>query len=341
MKYHNKIVYFLLPVLAVFCLAGLASCEYIHDELPLCRHTLRFVYRHNIKHADAFAYEMVNQERAKNVHLYIYDNDGKFLSSRLIEGEELKKNEIDMSEMLPGTYRLLAWAGLNETDYTWTEPAAGSSIDDFRMAVKTTGNRVDRELSGLFQGELEYTIPTGGATDTEFPLVKNTNKIRFILIDANRGTELSAGSFDFVVTTTNGDLDAHNAPQSAKRLTWLPYLQQVETVKGTAEGTTAYEAVCTELNTLRLIDNATGTLSIRYASEETPFIHVDLTALLKLTQIASHKLPGQEYLDRQDEYVITAYVDIIGGRAHCLEVVVDDWIVRLEDLTLGNEEMGL
>ena len=105
--------------------------------------------------------------------------------------------------------------------------------------------------------------------------------------------------------------------------------------------TIKYEAVCTELNTLRLIDNTTGTLRIRYASEKTPFINVSLTELLKLTQIASHKLPGQEYLDRQDEYVITAYVDIVGGRAHCLEVIVDDWIVRLEDLTLGNEEMTL
>lgn len=340
MKYH-KILYLLFPVLAVLGLSGLTSCDYIHDELPLCRHTLRFVYRHNIKHADAFAYEMVNQEREKNVRLYIYDCDGKYLSSRLIEGDELKKNEVDLSELEPGDYRLLAWAGLNETDYTWTEPAAGSSIDDFRMAVKATENRVDRELSGLFQGELDYTVPVGGATDTEFPLVKNTNKIRFILIDANRGTKLEEDAFNFVVTTTNSDLDAQNEPQSATRITWLPYLQQVETVKSADNATVSYDAVCTELNTLRLIDNSTGTLSVRYASEITPFINVDLTGLLKLTQIASHKLPGQEYLDRQDEYVITAYVDIAGGRAHCLYVVVDDWIVRLEDVTLGNEEMGL
>ena len=333
--------YIFFPVLVLLCLAGLASCDYIHDELPLCRHTLRFVYRHNIKHADAFAYEMENQEAAKNVRLYIYSAEGKFLSSRLIEGEELKKNEVDLSELAPGDYRLLAWAGLNAQDYTWTEPAPGSSIDDFRMSVQMVENRVDRELSGLFQGELEYTIPVGGTTDTEFPLVKNTNKIRFILIDANRGTELTSDAFDFVVTTTNGDLDAHNEPVAPTRITWLPYLQQVEEVKASGSETVKYEAVCTELNTLRLIDNNTGTLRIRYASEEKPFINVSLTELLKLTQIASHKLPGQEYLDRQDEYVITAYVDIVGGRAHCLEVIVDDWIVRLEDLTLGNEEMTL
>ena len=333
--------YIFFPVLVLLCLAGLASCDYIHDELPLCRHTLRFVYRHNIKHADAFAYEMENQEAAKNVRLYIYSAEGKFLSSRLIEGEELKKNEVDLSELDPGDYRLLAWAGLNAQDYTWTEPAPGSSIDDFRMSVQMVENRVDRELSGLFQGELEYTIPVGGTTDTEFPLVKNTNKIRFILIDANRGTKLTSDAFDFAVTTTNGDLDAHNEPVSPTRITWLPYLQQVEEVKASGNETTKYEAVCTELNMLRLIDNNTGTLRIRYASEKTPFINVSLTELLKLTQIASHKLPGQEYLDRQDEYVITAYVDIVCGRAHCLEVIVDDWIVRLEDLTLGNEEMAL
>lgn len=333
--------YIFFPVLVLLCLAGLASCDYIHDELPLCRHTLRFVYRHNIKHADAFAYEMENQEAAKNVRLYIYSAEGKFLSSRLIEGEGLKKNEVDLSELDPGDYRLLAWAGLNAQDYTWTEPAPGSSIDDFRMSVQMVENRVDRELSGLFQGELEYTIPVGGTTDTEFPLVKNTNKIRFILIDANRGTKLTSDAFDFAVTTTNGDLDAHNEPVSPTRITWLPYLQQVEEVKASGNETTKYEAVCTELNMLRLIDNNTGTLRIRYASEKTPFINVSLTELLKLTQIASHKLPGQEYLDRQDEYVITAYVDIVGGRAHCLEVIVDDWIVRLEDLTLGNEEMAL
>ena len=147
--------YIFFPVLVLLCLAGLASCDYIHDELPLCRHTLRFVYRHNIKHADAFAYEMENQEVTKNVRLYIYSADGKFLSSRLIEGEELKKNEVDLSELAPGDYRLLAWAGLNAQDYTWTEPAPGSSIDDFRMSVQMVENRVDRELSGLFQGELE------------------------------------------------------------------------------------------------------------------------------------------------------------------------------------------
>lgn len=66
---------------------------------------------------------------------------------------------------------------------------------------------------------------------------------------------------------------------------------------------------------------------------------VDLTDFLLLTQMESHKLEAQEYLDRQDEYVVMVYVDTMGGKAHCLEVIVNDWVIRLDDLTLGKEEL--
>lgn len=104
-------------IASLFFLLGFASCDYIHDDLPLCKHTLSFVYTHNMKFADAFAHEMECQERAKQVELYIYDKEGIFLSSRTIAGEELKANRIEL-DLQPGTYRLLAWAGLNEKDYT-------------------------------------------------------------------------------------------------------------------------------------------------------------------------------------------------------------------------------
>ena len=46
-------------------------------------------------------------------------------------------------------------------------------------------------------------------------------------------------------------------------------------------------------------------------------------------------MEAQEYLDRQDEYVIMAYLDMIGGKAHCLEIIVNDWTIRLDDVNLG------
>lgn len=100
-QYRNFCLFFLLLLTTV-------SCDYIYDDLPDCLHTLRFVHVHNMKFADAFAHEMDCQETTKKVQLYIYDEEGRFFSTRLIEGEELKKNQIDVSNLNPGTYRLLA-----------------------------------------------------------------------------------------------------------------------------------------------------------------------------------------------------------------------------------------
>lgn len=325
----------LLPVWAVLTL-GLVSCEYIHEDLKPCDHYLHFTYTHNMKFADAFQHELVCQEEAKTAELFIFDGDGKFLSSQSLPTETLQENRIRLN-LDPGKYKLLAWAGLNDTDYTWTKPAAGESMDEWLMSVRQDKGVVARELSGLFQGTLELTIPSGGETDTEFPLVKNTNKIRLALIDANSGTGLQADDFTILATTHNGDLNAQNQPVADETVLWKPYLQQVETVADT-EGGTAMQAVVAELNTMRLMDGSQTSLQLSHKGEEAPFLQVDLTDFLLLTQMESHDLDAQEYLDRQDEYTIVVYLDIVDGKAHCLEIIVNDWTIRLDDVNLGGKE---
>ena len=325
----------LLPVWAVLTL-GLVSCEYIHEDLKPCDHYLHFTYTHNMKFADAFQHELVCQEEAKTAELFIFDGDGKFLSSQSLPTETLQENRIRLN-LDPGKYKLLAWAGLNDTDYTWTKPAAGESMDEWLMSVRQDKGVVARELSGLFQGTLELTIPSGGETDTEFPLVKNTNKIRLALIDANSGTGLQADDFTILATTHNGDLNAQNQPVADEAVLWKPYLQQVETVADT-EGGTAMQAVVAELNTMRLMDGSQTSLQLSHKGEEAPFLQVDLTDFLLLTQMESHDLDAQESLDRQDEYTIVVYLDIVDGKAHCLEVIVNDWTIRLDDVNLGGKE---
>ena len=149
----------LLPVWAVLTL-GLVSCEYIHEDLKPCDHYLHFTYTHNMKFADAFQHELVCQEEAKTAELFIFDGDGKFLSSQSLPTETLQENRIRLN-LDPGKYKLLAWAGLNDTDYTWTKPASGESMDEWLMSVRQDKGVVARELSGLFQGTLELTIRRG------------------------------------------------------------------------------------------------------------------------------------------------------------------------------------
>lgn len=322
----------LLPVWA-FLTLGLVSCEYIHEDLKPCDHYLHFTYTHNMKFADAFQHELVCQVEAKTAELFIFDEDGKFLSSQSLPTGTLQENRIRL-DLAPGNYRLLAWVGLNDTDYTWTKPAVGDPMDEWLMSVRQGEGLVARELPGLFQGTLDLAIPSGGETDTEFPLVKNTNKIRLALIDANSGTGLQSDDFTILATTRNGDLDAQNQPVTDETVLWKPYLQRVETVSDT-DGKTAMLAVVAELNTLRLLEGTRTSLQLSHKGEEAPFLHVDLADLLLLTQMESHGLDAQEYLDRQDEYAIVVYLDLAGGKAHCLEIIVNDWTIRLDDVNLG------
>lgn len=333
----NTIIFRLLP-LFVFLQTGLVSCDYIHDDdLPGCAHYLHFSYIYNMKFADAFAREMTNQQAAKQVKLYIYNQEGGFVASRTVAGDELKTGRIQL-ELAPGTYRLLAWGGLNETDYIWSTPKSGEFLDAWQMAVKGESDlSVSRELSGLFQGQIELVIPEDKESETEFPLVKNTNKFRLVLIDADSGTNLGIDDFSVKVTTTNSDLNYRNNPVSEQPASWLPYYKGIEKV-GSSDGTNAYSAAVYELNTLRLIEGAPTSLCLTHKGETSPFLDIDLIDFLLLTKMESHDIGAQEYLDRQDEYVVLIYYRVDNaGKAHYLEIIINDWTIRLDDINLGKE----
>ena len=332
----NTTLFRLLPLLALLG-AGLFSCDSIREDLPPCRRHLQFSYTYNMKFADAFAHEMTNQQKAKQMELYIYDKEGRFLSSHTVAGEELTANRVEL-DLAPGTYRLMAWGGLNEADYTWSTPQPRDPIGDWKMAVKPdSANIVGRELSGLFHGQQELTVKdTEDGTDILFPLVKNTNKLRLVLIDTNSGTAIDPAGFKVAATTVVGNLDASNAPLSSDTFTWLPYYTGSGRVN-TPDGKPAYSAAIYELNTLRLLDGTATSLRITQQGETAPFLSVDLTGFLLLTRMESHDISAQEYLDRQDKYTILVYLDLRSGKAHYLEIIVNDWTIRLDDINLGKE----
>ncbi|MBP3517326.1 MAG: FimB/Mfa2 family fimbrial subunit [Parabacteroides sp.] len=329
--------HYIAGAFAALLSSGLASCDYIHDkDLQPCDHYLRFTYTYNMKFADAFTHELTNQATEKTTGLYIFDREGKFIRSESYPAGALKEGRVRL-DLEPGDYKLMAWTGLNETDYAYPAPATGETIGQWQVATKAQNGTVSRELSGLFQGTLDLTIPEGKATDYELPLVKQTNKIRFVLIDANRGTGLNADDFTIRAVTRCGKLDAQGEPAGTDTYVWTPYLQTVRTVTDAKETATKTQAVVAELNTLRLIDGTETALQLSHKEETTPFFNVSLTDFLLLTKMESHQIGAQEYLDRQDEYTVVIYLDLAGGRAHCLEVIVNDWTVRLDELNLNRK----
>lgn len=340
----NRTISGLLPLLALLG-AGLSSCHKIHEDLPPCPRNLRFAYTYNMKFADAFAREMTNQSKAKQMQLYIYDREGRFLSSRTVAGDDLTANSLPL-DLAPGTYRLMAWGGLDEADYTRSTPRPGDLIGDWKMAVKADANdaadalanTVSRELPGLFYGLKELTLPLPEEEgDILLPLVKNTNKLRLVLIDTDGGTPLAPDDFTVEATTAVSDLDAANEPLTSGTFSWRPYYTGTGRVDGT-DGKPVYSAAIYELNTLRLLDGTATSLRITRQGETAPFLSADLTGLLLLTRMESHDIGPQEYLDRQDEYTVLVYLDRRGGKTHYLEIIVNDWTIRLDDINLGKEK---
>lgn len=133
-------------------LLGVPACDWIHDDsLPPCEFRLHYVYDYNMKFADAFRHE-VNQ-----VSLFICDQDGNFLSQRLIEGAELKTNDIRL-DLEPGTYQLLSWAGLREDSYAWPELTPGqSTLRDIRVRARRADDGTQpHELSPLGTASTPY-----------------------------------------------------------------------------------------------------------------------------------------------------------------------------------------
>ena len=163
-----------LPLLAGMML-GAVSCDYIHEDLEPCDHFLHFSYTYNMKQADAFVPEMTNQATAKQVELFIYDAEGKYLSSQTVSGAELEANQVKL-DLQPGSYQLLAWAGLNETDYTWTKPAADSAIEDWQMAVDSVlasyTNRMNLACGDDMQlNTASYSTSSGSSSPTTLQTV--------------------------------------------------------------------------------------------------------------------------------------------------------------------------
>lgn len=337
MMKSDTMIFRLLPLLALLQ-AGLYSCDTIREDLPPCPRHLQFSYTYNMKYADAFAHEMASQPKDCHAELYVYDEAGKFLSSVSFDPAQPEAARIPI-DLPSGTYRLMAWCGLNDTDYTWSTPQTGDPLADWKIAVnKEPDATVSRELAGLFQGQMSLTIPTDSEDDIVFPLVKNTNKIRLVLIDTNSGTTpIDADAFAVEATTTNSDLDYRNQPLADTTILWKPYYQGTGRVNDT-DGQQLYTAAVYELNTLRLLEGTPTSLRITHKSEAAPFLDVDLTGFLLLTRMESHNIGAQEYLDRQDEYTVLVYLDMTGGKAHYLQIIVNDWTIRLDDANLGKKE---
>lgn len=313
----------------MLALTVLASCESIYDSLPPCECRVHFVYDYNMKFADAFQHEVTKAA------LFICDERGNFLQRRDIEGAELKANSIALN-LEPGTYRLLTWAGLDDSSYEWPELTPGTSdIEEIRVkTLRTADGTQPNELEPLWHALDTLTVTGTRHEDKEISLAKNTNKVRVIL-QGKYGNSLNAEDFTFQIKADNGYMDYDNSLLKDDTITYLPYYR--ESVDVGAEGdmidgkpADQYAAVA-EMNTMRLMEGRNYRLIIRHKDFEKDVLNVNLNSYLLLTKMDEHKISAQEYLDRQDEYSIIFFLAPTGNpdAPYNCWVKVKDWVLRI------------
>lgn len=344
----------LLATMAACC--SLPSCNIIYDDEGDCSVTYRlaFCYDKNMKWADAFAHEVTS------VHLYAFDKNETLVWQQAQRGDELAANGNAMTLDLPaGDYHLVAWCGLEndgarEKSFSVPEVHVGKTKlaqlkCSLNRAYNAAGAYSDQKLSALFHGMLDVSLPindNGGSYTYTMRLTKNTNHIRVILQQLS-GEPVNVNDFTFRIEEENGLMDYDNKLLDDELITYLPH----DTTTGTAglgidDTPTTTQSDMATLQTITSVSVAIADFTIaRLVADRHTFLTIEtnegtLVAKIPVTDFALMLLDGydremdkQDYLDRQDEYALTFFLD---ERQQWIEtsIIINSWKIVLNNADL-------
>jgi hypothetical protein len=274
------------------------------------------------------------------VALYVFDSENRLVEAIFEQdAEKLATDGFSIPlELESGKYELVAWAGLeNEESFDlMADVEIGKTTkEELQVALKTTAEAVvENDLKPLYHGAmtLDYTSEPGTFTET-MSLVKDTNVFRIVL--QQMADVLVADKFRYEITADNGLLDWNNDVLANETITYKPW----SVTSGVADvapdyGTNATRAdqvsvVVAEFTTSRLIDGQSPILTIYNIEENERVLSIpvaDYALLVKGNYNA--QMSNQEYLDRQDEYNMTFFLDE-DGRWLSASIIVNSWRVVL------------
>lgn len=330
---------------ATALLSGLAACDsMIYDHEGDCEviYRLHLRYDRNMLWADATA------RHVRSVKIVAFDADGRQVWSRTAPGDEIVAEDFTFTLPLEaGDYRILAWCGVADDNSSFTLPDARptASVTDHhcRMIRTTEGDThiSDRDLLPLFHGEMDLTLPASpddGATfDYTLPLTKDTNVVRVVLQNLS-GETLSTSDFDFAITDNNGHLGHDNIPVNThETISYRPWSVQSGStdINATPGRVTSVSAVVAEMTVSRLMADSRARLTVtnRASGRIVASIPVVDYALLVKGNY-NRTMTDQEYLDRQDEYNMTFFIDETGSWLSST-VIINSWRVVINNGELG------
>ncbi len=291
----------------------------MREDLPPCVLRVAFRYDHNLKFADAFANEV------KQVTLYAYNaQTGQLAYTRTETAANiLAKGYLDVTDMKPGTYHLIAWAeGENRCNNSYLYgQAAPTDPTQLTCEINNLGNRrLTHDLTPLFHGKmdsvkLEYGLSTDDTKLVTLPLTKNTNVVRIVLQNTS-GAQLKADEFNLTIDDDNRLLGYDNLALEADSIEYTPWSKYAGSTDINQQAmphrqrSESLSAVVAEFTLNRLFTNKRPILTVRRTSDGQAVFRLPLIDYLLLVKGNYHRsMSDQEYLDREDEYNMTFFLD--------------------------------
>jgi len=319
----------------VCCLAAatLSSCDSaIYDYEGDCEphYRVNFVYDYNMKFADAFPHEV------KSVTLRLLDAEGKVVWQRTDSGEALSQPGYAMDvDCAPGTYSLHVWAeGDDGEPFRLADPEALSY--DLLTAWMPRENAVSKkQLRNLYHGYMtSVTFPDSEGTHTHtVQLTKDTNYLRVVLQQTS-GSQLKPDDLEIAITDDNGFLNPDNSIRPDERIAYMPFATTA--LRADVENKGMCDGVLAEFSVSRLMDSHKNSalLTVRNSDTgETIFSVKLIDFLLMVKGNYNRALGDQEYLDRQDVWDLTFFLDE-GQQWLATHIYINSWRVVLQNTDL-------
>lgn len=338
---------------------------------------LQFDYTYNVKQADAFAAEVKNinvyafDENGKFFDSYIESRE-KFETGHTMEITGLKDGKYTFV-CLARDRQVMSRAEDDEMEFSFASLTPGvSTIDDLTERMgKDNGEEIknDKEFAALYTAKTQVDFQRlnqngneGTVVTSTLSLMKCTKTYRIVLLPyENDQADFKPENFDVRIEGSAAWLDHNGEKVKNERITYLPYNMERRANYDGAHTEVNEEpvdqALIYDLSSSRMFERQNDRRVVRDGDknnyDDKRIIITDLRDKDNPIELFNHSLPwflalcgekvnqnwdDQEYLDREDHYVLMFYVSDKRDYNMITKVNVNGWNVNIKDTELGNNQ---
>lgn len=338
---------------------------------------LQFDYTYNVKQADAFAAEVKNinvyafDENGKFFDSYIESRE-KFETGHTMEITGLKDGKYTFV-CLARDRQMMSRAEDDEMEFSFASLTPGvSTIDDLTVRMgKDNSEEIknDKEFAALYTAKTQVDFQRlnqngneGTVVTSTLSLMKCTKTYRIVLLPyENDQADFKPENFDVRIEGSAAWLDHNGEKVKNEGITYLPYNMERRANYDGAHTEVNEEpvdqALIYDLSSSRMFERQSDRRAVRDGDkskyDDKRIIITDLRDKDNPIELFNHSLPwflalcgekvnqnwnDQEYLDREDHYVLMFYVSDKRDYNMITKVNVNGWNVNLKDTELGNNQ---